>query len=663
MCGITGFFYRGEGPHSVSRQILERMTSMLYHRGPDEAGLYIDDNIGMGHARLSIIDLSSGSQPMHNEDRSMWIVFNGEVFNYIELRDELKKKGHTFLTASDTEVIIHSYEEWGSDCCNKFNGQYAFAIWDANRKELFLGRDRLGIRPLHFTSFGDFFLFSSEVKSLLAFPGITPELDKETLDQVFTLWTPLPGRTMFKNIHELKPGHSAVINQRDITEEKYWNLPFYPKEAQFDLSPKSIVSDIKEKLLDSIKLRLRADVTVGAYLSGGLDSSGITSLVTSHFNADLKTFGIRFEESVFDEGDYQQMMVSRLKTDHSEVIATNKIISESFPNVIWHAEKPLLRTGPVPLYLLSRLVYDSNIKVVLTGEGADEFFGGYDIFREALVRKFCFRQPQSSIRPNLYTRLHPDIFRNALAKQAIKNFLSRQTVDETDPLYSHLVRWNTTSRIKEFFSNEFRESIQPNDTLRDLRTLLPNGFDSFDTLSQAQYLETMLFLSNYLLSSQGDRVAMGNSIEIRFPYLDYRLIEYMGHIPSTWKILGLREKHLLKKLFSPLLPAAIIDRPKQPYRAPIQKSLYFADANGKCALDKYLEPSIIAQHGIFDTKKVAMLSSKVRAGRSTSETEGMAFAGILSTQIFLEQFMNTTFRPKQNHSFTIIEDHRTHEKG
>jgi len=412
--------------------------------------------------------------------------------------------------------------------------------------------------------------------------------------------------------------------------------------------------------LDSIRLRLRADVPVGAYLSGGLDSSGVIALVVNNFNADLKTFGIRFEEEAFDEGNYQHLIVSKLKTEHAEIIATNKIIRNSFEKVIWHVERPLLRTGPVPLYLLSRLVNDSQIKVVLTGEGADEFFGGYDIFREALVRKFYFRRPESSIRKALFTRLHPDIFRNSLAKQAIKTFLAQQNVDDTQ-LFSHIVRWRTTTRIKDFFSAEFCRSIDNYNTLDDLRKMLPSEYNSLDTLSKAQYLESMIFLSNYLLSSQGDRVAMGNSIEIRFPYLDHRLIEYMGYVPPVWKILGLREKHLLKKIYKTLLPDQIINRAKQPYRAPIQKSLFDPADSG--LVDSLLDSSEIKHEGIFDASKVSILLSKIRAERSNSETEGMAFAGILSTRIFLKQYIYSSIKPIQKHHFRVIEDYRTGEKG
>jgi asparagine synthase (glutamine-hydrolysing) len=660
MCGITGFFYCGQSQHSIPQTTLENMTSMLYHRGPDEAGLYIDDSVGLGHARLSIIDLSSGSQPIHNEKKTIWIVFNGEIFNYIELREKLIEKGHRFITMSDTEVIIHAYEEWGHQCVEMFNGQWAFALWDRSKQELFLSRDRLGVRPLYYTRTADFFLFASEIKSLLVFPNISRELDPVALDQVFSVWTTLPGRTMFKNIQELKPGNWALVTRSSFTERQYWNLPFFPPDNYIDKKPNEFASDIRDLLLDSIRLRLRADVPVGAYLSGGLDSSGVIALVVNNFNADLKTFGIRFEEEAFDEGNYQHLIVSKLKTEHAEIIATNKIIRNSFEKVIWHVERPLLRTGPVPLYLLSRLVNDSQIKVVLTGEGADEFFGGYDIFREALVRKFYFRRPESSIRKALFTRLHPDIFRNSLAKQAIKTFLAQQNVDDTQ-LFSHIVRWRTTTRIKDFFSAEFCRSIDNYNTLDDLRKMLPSEYNSLDTLSKAQYLESMIFLSNYLLSSQGDRVAMGNSIEIRFPYLDHRLIEYMGYVPPVWKILGLREKHLLKKIYKTLLPDQIINRAKQPYRAPIQKSLFDPADSG--LVDSLLDSSEIKHEGIFDASKVSILLSKIRAERSNSETEGMAFAGILSTRIFLKQYIYSSIKPIQKHHFRVIEDYRTGEKG
>ena len=657
MCGIVGFMNLRQGAHGLALPVLKDMAASVRNRGPDESGLYIDDDAGLGHCRLSIVGLSGGGQPIHDEDSALWIVFNGEIYNYVELRKELEARGHRFYTATDTEVILHRFQERGDRCVEDFNGQFAFAIWDSRKKELFLARDRVGVRPLHYTVHEGAFIFGSEVKSIFMKRSVPRELDPVALDQVFTFWTTLPGRTLFKDIHELQAGHTMRVTKKGIETRRFWSIPLYPPEAHVEKPPSEIAGEVAGLLLDSVKIRLRADVVVGSYISGGLDSSGITALVVRNFNSHVRTFGVTFEEKRFDESAYQRRMVDFLAIDHAEIAATNAKIREWFPQVIWHAEKPLLRTGPVPLFLLSQLVSDSGVKVVLTGEGADEFFGGYNIFREALVRRFWARNPASALRSRAVTELYPNIFESRLAKNAMKSFFGMGLADVDSPLFSHLLRWSTTSRIKAFFADDFRKTLAGYSGLDEVAAMLPPDFARLDCLAKAQYLEIMIFLSNYLLSSQGDRVAMGHSIEIRFPYLDHRLLEYLGHVPSRWKILGLSEKHILKRVFRGLLPPEIIARPKQPYRAPIQASL-FGHAHDQLA-ETYLTAERLKSAGLFDPGKVAMLLAKLNSGAAESETEGMALAGILSTQIFHRSFIEDFNPALPPCTFTVVEDRRT----
>ena len=658
MCGIVGALNLKEPGH-VSPDLIKKMISALHHRGPDESGIYLDDWIGLGHARLSIIDLSSGSQPIHNEDESLWIVYNGEVFNYPELREDLLKKGHHFYTSTDTEVILHLYEEDGASCLHSLNGQFALAIWDIRKKELFLARDRIGIRPINYIIWDNSLIFASEIKSIFMEKNYPREIDPVALDQIFAFWTTLPGKTVFKGVHELPPGHFLKASPEQVTVEKYWDIPFYPPEEQLNWTPDEICENIQELLGDAIRIRLRADVPVGCYLSGGLDSSIATTLVVKNFDNEVKTFGIRFEEEAFDEGEHQELMVSYLMANHRAITANNEKIGSSFPDVIWHCEKPVLRTAPVPLFLLSQLVHQNGMKVVITGEGADEVFGGYNIFRETKIRRFWSKRPESKLRASLIGKLYPYIFDNPKSKNMLKAFFAQGLDRVNDPFFSHLIRWNNTSKTKKFFSDDLRATIDPDCYREELERLLPKEYGTWDYLCKAQYLEMAIFLSNYLLSSQGDRVAMAHSLEIRLPYLDYRVIDFMGRVPSKLKIMGLDEKYILKKSFHEIMPEKIIKRPKHPYRAPIKQSLLNEKLSGY--VHDTLSDRSLTEAGLFDVPKVKLLLQKLQATETPGEVDSMALAGILSTQLIVEKFIKslsitaTTADPKTEN---IIVDNR-----
>ena len=636
MCGIVGIY--NVGPDS--EVLVSRMISILRHRGPDETGMYLDDRMAMGQSRLSIIGLGDGTQPISNEDGTLWVVYNGEVFNYPELKAELEGKGHVFRTGTDTEILVHIYEEYGPECLQRLNGQFAFAIWDSVREELFLARDRVGIRPLHYCHAGGKFLFASEIKALFLDPSVPRELDMQALSQVFTLWTTLTPKTIFRNVFELPPGHFMLLRQgRIVRQEPYWTIPYFPPESRWPGSFDEAVEQTRELILDSIRIRLRADVPVGAYLSGGLDSSIITSLISGNFNNNLRTFSIGFKDEAFDESPYQQMMVKHLGTDHSSLLIDNSDIRENFPAVVRQCEKPLLRTAPVPMYLLSRLVRENKFKVVLTGEGADEVFAGYNIFKEAKVRDFWSRDPDSSFRPRLLERLYPYIFKNpARGRSYLQKFFSVNRDGARDPLFSHRIRWENTGKNSLFFSDRVMAELDNYHPVEEVLTSLPAGFPERDILSRAQFLEMGIFLSNYLLSSQGDRVAMGNSLELRVPFLDFRVIEFAMKLPPSWKLKVLNEKYILKKAFGGLIPEAIVSRPKHPYRAPI-RDVFFGAGDGYA--HEFLSEGNLKKTGYFDPVKTGRLVNKFIKGDRfvESETQNMALTGILSTQILHEQYI------------------------
>lgn len=612
------------------------MVRAQSHRGPDGEGFYLDDWIGLGHSRLSIIDLAGGNQPITDEDGALWIVFNGEIFNYLELKRDLESRGHRFRTSTDTEVIVHLYEDLGEACLDKLNGQFAFAIWDSKAKNLFLARDRLGILPLHYALSDGFLVFSSEIKGIFSSGLMERSVDPLALDQIFTFWTTLRGRTAFRNVHEVPPGHYLNVSGNTPTLKCYWDFPCSNGEVHHGLTLEKAVEEVAELIRDAVRIRLRADVPVGCYISGGLDSSGITALVKKHFNHKARSFGIRFEDREFDEREHQDAIVSHLRLDHTAFEARNEEIRSCFPSVVWHAEKPLLRTAPVPLYLLSNVVRKSGYKVVLTGEGADEIFGGYNIFKETKIRAFWAKKPRSSSRPLLLARLYPYVFKDRRVFGNLMSFFGKGLDRVDDPFFSHMVRWQNTSRLKLLFSEDLKDQIGGYDVCRELAEGLPEVHKTGDHFSRAQYLEATIFLSNYLLSSQGDRVAMAHGVEIRPPFLDHRIVEFMARIPSNWKMRGLNEKYLLKKVLQPILPKPILERPKHPYRAPVGSSLL---GEGNKLFDGVLSVDSLTKANLFDAAKIGRLTKKLEASRYSGEFDNMALAGVLSTQIVYDRFI------------------------
>jgi asparagine synthase (glutamine-hydrolysing) len=630
MCGITGVLNLTEKP-PVERETLLQMLEMIRHRGPDGFGIYRDAQVGLGNARLSIVDLAGGDQPIGNETGTKWIVFNGEIFNYVELRPELEKRGHIFETNCDTEVIVHLYEDFGPDCLKQLNGQFAIAIWDSTEKSLFLARDRVGIRPVFYTVNDGYLVFGSEIKAMLAHPSVAAQLDLDALAQTFTYWSPQSPKSIFAGIHELPPGHYLLAKDGEITVAPFWQLDFTEETPR--RSDAEYLAELEALLVDASRIRLRADVPVGAYLSGGLDSSITAAIIQKYTDTHLDTFSISFSDPDFDESAYQYQMADYLGTDHHVVFCTHEDIGEIFPEVIWHTETPILRTAPAPMFLLSKLVRDSNYKVVLTGEGADEFLAGYDIFKEALVRRFWAKNPESKIRPLLLGRLYPDIRGLADSRSAFQLAFFKKGLTETDaPFYSHAIRWGNTGRNVRFLDHSLFE--QSKDRITNIASA---HFAHWHPLAQAQYVEVTTFLSPYLLSSQGDRVGMGHSIEGRYPFLDYRVIEFANRLPHDVKLRGLTEKWLLKQLGKKLVPENIWKRYKRPYRAPIQRS--FFPATPLAYVSELLSEGALRASGYFDVEAVSALVGKAQSGARLSEVDDMALVGILSTQLVHEQFV------------------------
>lgn len=613
------------------------MLSRLIHRGPDDQGSWVEGLVGLGHTRLSIIDLATGHQPLCNEDGGVWVVFNGEVFNYKELRSRLIEQGHRFRTESDTEVIVHLYEEHGERFVEYLNGQFAIALWDRVRRRLVLARDRNGIRPLFYIEIDGRLAFASEIKALFALPMVGRALDPRAIAEICTFWSPLAPRTVFSNVNSLPPGCLMVVDGTGCRTIRYWDWDFSCLDV--GRTEDDYIEELRALLTDAVRLQLRADVPVGTYLSGGLDSAIITALAQREGAAALRTFSITFDDAEFDESIHQNTLVDYLGTQHSALHCSRSDIAAAFPRTVYQAETPVVRTAPTPLMLLSGHVRQCGYKVVLTGEGADEVFGGYDLFKEAKIRRFWGRFPGSAIRPRILERLYPYLKNSPASGRAFSRAFFGEGMDQAaQPYFAHIPRWTTTGRISRFFSADLRNAIGQWDPYRSILETLPNGIGNWSPMGRDQYVEAHTLMSGYLLCSQGDRVAMANSVEGRVPFLDHRLIEFANRLPPHLKLRGLTEKYLLKKAAADWLPKSVLTRTKQPYRAPDSQA-FFEKGVPVGYVAEMFDAKHLADAGYFDPGAVSKLFEKCRAGRAIGFADNMAFVAILSTMLLHDQFV------------------------
>ncbi len=621
------------------------MASALNHRGPDELGIYRDERAGLAHARLSVIDLATGQQPMSEETDTLWTVYNGEIFNYVELRDELIALGYGFRTRSDAEVLLQAYRAWGDAAFERFNGQWAAAIWDSSSRRLVLSRDRAAICPLYYCEHEGRLYFASEVKSIFAGEaGLPRELDPSGIDQTFTFWTAVAPQGVFAGVSELKPGHVRTYHGDSVREQAFCWPAYEGSGRGFEGSLDEAVEEVRGALQSATALRvLRADVPVGSYLSGGLDSSLIAALGHRVAGDRFKTFSMRFDDAEFDETEFQRLMVREIGSEHHELVVSSQMIAEAFPKVIYHAERPILRTAAAPLFLMSEQVRQHGVKVVLTGEGADEIFAGYDLFREGKVRRFWARQPGSTRRPRLLERLYPYLARSPVSQQAIaRQFFGRGLDQAQSPGFAHGTRWQTTIALKRLFSRDLQSQLAGEDAVAGLLADLPSEFQQWSSLSQDEYLEVRTLLSGYLLASQGDRMLMAHSVEGRFPFLDNDVMALANSLPPSYKLRVLDEKHVLKRAAHAVVPPRIIARKKQPYRAP--DAACFAGKDAPEYIEEALSESALRDANIFEAKPVRQLLQKCRSrngNQPLSNSDNMALVGVLSTQLLHQQFIKT----------------------
>lgn len=593
MCGICGLF-RPEGLYPEDKEKVVLMTRTLIHRGPDEDGFYADEFIALGMRRLKIIDLVTGRQPIANEDKTIWTIYNGEIFNFPQLREELEKRGHLFKTKSDTEVIVHLYEEEGPDFVHRLNGMFAIALWDKRNRRLCLYRDRLGIKPLHYSLLPDGLIFSSEIKSLLE-AGIDREIDFEALSEFFSFeFIPAP-RTIFRQIHKLLPGHRLICQGHEVKIEKYWDVVFKPESPP--RSEDEYAEEIHRRLREAVKMRLISDVPLGVFLSGGLDSSTVTALMKEVETSPIKTFAIGFREKSFNELHYARLVADYLKTDHHEFVVEPKLVTELIPQLMNYLDEPLADASVIPTYLISYLAR-KEVTVALAGDGGDELFAGYDTYKAYRLASYYRKIPGFINSPLKWmVNLLPASSRRLSFEFKAKKFLLGI---DYPPEIANYIWWGAypPKEKAKLLSPQLQETIKA-DPYEPVAFHL-QSCQAQDTLDRIFYLDLKLYLQDDLLVKV-DRMSMANSLEIRVPFLDYTFVEFAASIPNKLKLKGLETKYILKKAMAGHLPPEIFRRKKIGFDIPL--GAWIRDDLKSFVLE-VLSPPNLSRHGFFNQRYI-----------------------------------------------------------
>ena len=565
MCGITGWIRWGK---EIDKERFISLTRSLTHRGPDGEGFYYHDtseyHVALGHRRLKIIDLVSGDQPMSNEEGNIWLVYNGEVYNFPALREELIKKGHQFRSRSDTEVIIHLYEEKGINLLESLNGMFAFALWDKNKEILFLARDRIGIKPLYYYSNGKEFAFASEIKPFLQLPDFEKKIDPESIHRYLTLqYIPSP-LTIFKKVKKLPPGHYLTYHKGKIKISRYWNLDFLDTP---DKGEKFYRDKLRQILEDATHIRLVSDVPFGAFLSGGIDSTIVVGTMQKFLSEPVKTFSMGFDVSSFNELLYARVVAKRFSTEHHEFKVKPPNVLQLLPVLTWHYDEPFADSSAIPTYMVSELAR-RFVTMVLSGDGGDEVFAGYHRYLAERILNiffpllFPFRLP---LLKNLMQNL-PETTRINDFSRRFKRLVARIELEPALRYLSWLVLFDEERR-RELYSEDFLKKIKDIDPLESLNNYF-NQISSSHLLSRSQFVDIMTYLPEDILTKV-DRASMANSLECRVPLLDHRLVEFMALIPPNYKLKGFWMKYILKKTFRDLLPPRIYYRGKHGFGVPL----------------------------------------------------------------------------------------------
>lgn len=621
MCGICGI-YNAHSGEPVSPQLIAEMTRLIAHRGPDDNGVYLDGAVGLGFARLSIIDLNNGHQPMSNETGDIWVIFNGEIWNYKDLRKELSEKGHVFRTNSDTETIVHAYEEYGADCIARLHGMFGLAIWDSPRKRLLLARDRAGKKPLYYTNVDGNLIFASEIKSLLCHPQVKREADLQAMaDFLSVRYVPGPA-TLFANIYKVLPGHWLLFEKGTTREECYWDFTF-GKTEQHPIT--EYLDNIKHHVHRSVEERMIADVPVGAMLSGGVDSSiisGIMSKLTSH---KVKTFSVGFDHPDYSELPYARMVAEHFGTDHHELVVSSSDLTQYWPLLTWHRDEPVSEPSDLGVYLISKLARQ-HVKVVLSGEGGDELFAGYPKYVVDWIAK--------------YYHILPQAIRNGFIQPLIEHLPYSMRKFQTaarnisQPAPQRWMNWFGifNGQLKDHLLSPSLKATIDLDSSRTFRSWLERN-PQRDDLSSMLYLDTKIWLPDNLLM-KGDKMTMAASLESRMPLLDYKLIEYAASIPSNSKIKSLKAKYLLKRAFADFLPEPILTRKKMGFNVPT--GIWFRQGQREVITNLLLSERIQSR-GYFNHEYIERIVHDHLAGKTNYQAQIFTLASLeLWFRVFID---------------------------
>jgi asparagine synthase (glutamine-hydrolysing) len=636
MCGICGIAYPRESGRAVDRAALARMRDTLTHRGPDDEGLYVDGGVGLGHRRLSIVDLGGGHQPMSNEDGTVWIAFNGEIYNHRDVRPMLEERGHSFRTSCDTEAIVHLYEERGPWAVEALRGMFAFAIWDANRHRLVLARDRLGIKPVYYTLADDGTLhFASEIKALLEAGAVRPELNYDALADYAANRYTSGEETLFRGVRRLPPGHTLVWTDGRVEIERFWEVSFAKPDER--LSDAEYVARFAELFRESVRLRLMADVPLGVFLSGGIDSSAIAAVMTEMVTEPIKTFSVAFDEREANELEYARLVSAAYKTDHHEVVVSPDQFFDSLPQLVYQEDEPIAHPSSVPLYFVSRLAAD-HVKVVLTGEGSDELLAGYDKYRKTVfnlsVGGAYRRATPAALRALVKRAVDGPGRRTPFGRKLARTFLSLPPEIET----IYFDNFSVFSRAMQpgLFTPATRERMGEHDPYRAAMELV-RASDAEALLDRLLAADLKTYLHELLMKQ--DQMSMAASIESRVPFLDHKLVEFAAALPLRLKLRGWTTKYVLRESMRGVLPQEILTRKKMGFPVPV--GAWFRGPYGH-VVDEYVLGPRASARGIFDGAFMRRLVDEHRAG-AANHAERLWM--LVNFEIWLRRFVDGEAAP------------------
>lgn len=631
MCGISGIYHYGS-LEPVAPETLEQMLGAIIHRGPDDSGVLLDGNLGIGMRRLSIIDLGGGHQPIYNEDESIGVVFNGEIYNYQELAAHLRARGHVLRTASDTEVLVHLYEEYGDACVEWLRGMFGFAIWDSKARRLLVARDHVGVKPLYFMHHDGRLIFSSEIKSILRYPGVRANLNLVALSHFLSLrYVPAP-ETIFEGIHALEPGHLMTCDANGVQIRRYWDIPF-AAEQQAEYSEEEYAAQLEALLHESVRMQMMSDVPFGAFLSGGIDSSTIVALMSQYTNEPVKTFCVGFTGDGAEDSElpYARMVATQYETDHHEVMISGQDMVNLAGKIVWHLDQPIGDFATIANYMVADLA-SQHVKMVLTGEGGDELFAGYaryvgERFAPAMKRIPAFARNAALAA----SRLVPGMRR---AKVGL--FALSQT-DEIERMTNWFPLFNRDQKAA-LMSQTFEAATRHSPTQAVFARQFANT-PATDQLSRMLYVDTKLWLPDDLLA-RGDKTTMACSLEGRVPLLDHKLVEFAARVPSNLKIKGMTRKYLLRKVASKYLPREIIDRKKKGFPLPMAHWLR-GEARG--FMRDLLSPDVMRRRDLFEPTYVERLMSEHESGFAD---HSVLLWGVLNVELWHQAFIDTPTVPQ-----------------